>query len=311
MNVFIAKLNGYDVTITVNNENNMPHIKADKIDGNDVETLLFACLTDAVKFEFNKNYSVQIKANLQNYNIEFDRQSSSSFTKFKETIEDIKKKKYLEESYSSENLKYRSEMKEIEIDSYMQFVPHGNGIEYFDTNKQDIKYYGEFENGKYDGYGTFNSLTKLFSIKCTTICANIPIDNVTLIINNNDKFEDKLISMDDIWECFNLDSDIEKENFIKSENFVDEVAYIYSDYSKDFINFANLTLDDKIIQIYKLLTDKENSEKCNFDDYEDDKLTFKFTPKVYFQFITYLIIVNVISLFSIIYYLYTIVFRPF
>ena len=31
MNVFIAKLNGYDVTITVNNENNMPHIKADKI----------------------------------------------------------------------------------------------------------------------------------------------------------------------------------------------------------------------------------------------------------------------------------------
>ena len=188
MNKFIAKLESEDVFITISQAESVPSIKIathENESDKNYEIKIFKYITEFINFSFQDRYFKSIlNFDSKDYEITFDNQSSSSFKKFKEVTETIKKKKYVEIFYESGNIKYRSEMMEFEIDGFMQIVPHGNGIHYYDDFGEKIKYYGEFEKGNYDGYGTFVSKDKLFSIVCTTISKNIPIDNITLKINN-------------------------------------------------------------------------------------------------------------------------------
>tara|TARA_B100000886_G_scaffold339581_1_gene305507 strand:+ start:4121 stop:5041 length:921 start_codon:yes stop_codon:yes gene_type:complete len=276
MNKFIAKLDSEDVFITISQAESVPSIKIathENESDKNYEIKIFKYITEFINFTFQDRYFKSIlNFDSKDYEITFDNQSSSSFKKFKEVIETIKNKKYVEIFYESGNIKYRSEMMEFEIDGFMQIVPHGNGIHYYDDFGEKIKYFGEFEKGNYDGYGTFVSKDKLFSIVCTTISNNIPIDNITLKINN-DSYEDEIISVQDIWEMESIQDKNMKKNFVLSDDFVSKVIDNFTDYNNNEIKFMNMNLSQQNLEIYRELLELKNLNSYNKD--YDNNVSFK------------------------------------
>ena len=89
------------------------------------------------------------------------------------------------EYYPSGNEWYVGEVlyKKGSDDVVNERLPNGNGTFYYDTPSHKIKYTGEFEEGLYDGSGTFYSTDGKMNVVSLNISNGIPTQKGKLNIN--------------------------------------------------------------------------------------------------------------------------------
>ena len=247
----------------------------------------------------------------------FDSSSSSAYSEFKSKMEGYMNTTYETQYYPSGNISYIGNM----ITNDNTQLANGIGAVYYDSSNYMVKYFGEFENGMYDGKGTFYNKDSKIKLEFNTISNGIPINNGKLYFEYN-KIGKKLIvdvnfnqfldSMkflsNDIKSSITIDSvpvgldqKKTKQKLVASNNFVDIIA---SKYWKDPMSLAEVAfrdknIDDKQIELYEKMEQVQlaitNKMKHNIDVLEQATLFIN-------QSIMYTIFINILIFMLIILY---------
>tara|TARA_B100000902_G_C27255457_1_gene887615 strand:+ start:537 stop:1631 length:1095 start_codon:yes stop_codon:yes gene_type:complete len=187
-------------------------------------------------YNHNKTYTSFLK---------FDSNSSSAYSDFKKNFESHLNSKYETEYYNNGRIMYVGEILYNKDDEgkTTNRVPNGNGTLYFNTFGKNIKYNGEFDDGSYDGSGTFYNKDGKVTITSLNISNGIPTQKGKLKINYTDKYEVIDINFNELWEKVGIETKKQKKDFVMKDNFVNEVTKIY--WQKDDLNLNELTFREK------------------------------------------------------------------
>jgi len=190
------------------------------------------------------------------FTIVFDSSSSSAYSEFKKTYNEFVNSKYETEYYPSERVMYVGEVlyKKEANDIITERIPNGTGVLYYDLPDQMIKYVGEFENGMYDGAGIFYTTDGKISIQANNISAGIPTQKAKISINFKTKQETLEINMNEVWDKFMLSSKDLKKKLVLTDTFVNEVSYLYWNYTDlEEHTLCEKSTDDKFVALWETL----------------------------------------------------------
>ncbi len=171
--------------------------------------------------------------------IEFDDSSSSAYSEFKKTFEDLLNSKYETEYYNSGNVKYTGNI--VTEDSERLY--NGEGTLYYDTYFNKAKYIGEFEDGKFDGAGKFFNQDGNVTLIANNISNGIPVQKGKLHINFRNRQEMIDITFSELWIKLDVDDKISQRQLVKSDEFVNMVTSSYLNKTDKSINL--LMFEDK------------------------------------------------------------------
>lgn len=226
----------------------------------------------------------------------FDSSSSSAYSEFKSKIEGYMNTTYETQYYPSGNISYIGNI----ITNDKTQIAHGKGAVYYDLYDYKIKYFGEFENGMYDGKGTFYNKDNKIKVEFNTISNGIPIQNGKLYFDYNriGKKQPIDINFNQFWDSMKFKTnDINhkktKQILVASNNFVDIIAAKYwkDPMSLAEVAFRDKNIDDKQIELYEKMEQVQlaitNKIKYNTNILEQSSNMIN-------QSITYHIIINIL-----------------
>ena len=215
---------------------------------------------------YNDFYSSVLYTNT----IVFDNSSLSAYLNFKKTFNEYLNSKNEIEYYPSGNEWYVGEVlyKKGSDDVVNERLPNGNGTFYYDTPSHKIKYTGEFEEGLYDGSGTFYSTDGKMSIVSLNISNGIPTQKGKLNINFSKRKDTVEFQFNEVWEKFGLATKESKKDFVNSDYFVTSIAKLYwKDYNtiEEYI-FQDKPVSEKYIELWKMLRLQEELLNNNYNN---------------------------------------------
>lgn len=187
--------------------------------------------------------------------IYFDKSSSSAYSEFKKNFTEMTNTQIETIYYANGHVWYVGEVLQLkEADKLVDRVGHGQGTLFYDGNRAQPKYKGEFENGKYDGSGIFYSYDGKISISSNNISNGIPTQKGKLSINFN-KFLNELIEVDftEVFDklCPSKTKEF-KQIFVRSDSFVKKVTEMYWNNNEpiDKTIFREKSVEDKHVDIW-------------------------------------------------------------
>jgi len=273
---YIIKFNNnietFDGFVELTKKNNIPvlNVRTEKDSSNKLnQTLLCKFMTNNfAKFTFDDinstlhlEYKDAYSATIYNNTIIFDDSSMSAYSDFKKTFTEYLNSKYETEYYPSGREWYVGEVlyKKGVDEVVVERVPHGTGTFYYDLPSHKIKYNGDFENGMYDGSGTFYSMDGKMSIQCNNISNGIPTQKGKLHINFNNKKETHELQFNDIWEKFSLATKEERKEYVNSCDFVLFIAKLYwkDDTTMEELIFQDKPLGEQYTELWKIMKNQE------------------------------------------------------
>jgi hypothetical protein len=186
----------------------------------------------------------------------FDENSASAYSDFKKNFEALLNSKYETEHYSNGKIMYIGEILYVKDENEVitNRVPSGNGTLHFNSFKNTVKYDGEFDDGVYDGGGTFYNIDGKITITALNISNGIPTQKGKLNINYTCKNEVIDINFSELWEKLKLTNKEQRKNYVMNDNFVNEVTKLY--WQKDDLSFNELTfivkpISEQITELWK------------------------------------------------------------
>ena len=232
----------------------------------------------------------------------FDSSSSSAYSEFKNKIDNYMNTTSETQYYPFGNICYNGDMKKVENTQ----IAHGKGAIYYDVAGYKVKYFGEFENGMYDGKGTFYNKDNKIRVDFNTISNGIPIMNGKIYIDYN-RIGKKLsidVNFNEFWDSMKYMSNDKKmkQKLVASNNFVDIIA---SKYWKDTMSLPEIAFrdkysEDKLIEIYEKIDNVQyavmNKIKYNTDVLEQ-------ATNMINQSIMYHMFINIIIFMLIVFFL--------
>ena len=184
----------------------------------------------------------------------FDKSSSSAYSTFQTNLNAMVNSRLESEYYSNGRLLYTGEVLYKDSDNGTKArVPNGEGTLYYNNLSQSVKYSGEFEDGKFDGAGTFYSKDGHIKIQANNISNGIPTQRGKLLIsykNANDVID---LNFREVMEKLKLESKDSQRNFVLSDTFVNQVTSAYwhhPDMSMNQLEFVNMKVKDQQLEIW-------------------------------------------------------------
>jgi hypothetical protein len=199
----------------------------------------------------------------------FDKNSSSSYTLFKTNLINMINSTFETIYYSSGNIMYAGNVLNIqENDIIVDKKPHGNGILYYNSPGNKIKYSGEFENGFIDGCGTFYNKSGNVNLKVNNISNGIPTQKGTLNLNFKYKTDSIKIDFFTVWDKLEIFFEEDKKTIVLSNNFLDILInklYNFSDIPMEELYFNDKPNNEKLTEVWKIVNTikKDNDSKYN------------------------------------------------
>ena len=238
----VSFLNIWELTICSKND----------INNIDNEIFFNKIITKNLNIEYKDNkktvgYTVRLTDGNYKLGIKFDANSNESFERFKE---EITKK----QNMSSDIIYYDSGNIHM-LGQFVEDLADGQGTEFYDTLDYQVKYCGEFENGIYDGSGTFFSSNGKIELEANSISRGLPNGLCKLIIRCKDE-EQPLIRRFRYNKDLNFGCDTDSIEFCYSV-----AKHFYP--NLDQIVYDSLSLEQKIDTIndkLNLLLDLKNRE---------------------------------------------------
>ena len=129
----------------------------------------------AIHFSGSSDHRVKISTNYSDeYIITFDGNSGSAYRHFEKNIND-KMSMRVDSIYYPSGILWMT-------GTFVNNMADGYGTEFYDSPQIKIKYKGEFENGKYDGAGTFYSNDGSIEVIIQNISKGVPNGDCKIII---------------------------------------------------------------------------------------------------------------------------------
>jgi hypothetical protein len=173
--------------------------------------------------------------------IQFDGSSSSAYSQFKKSFEELMNTKKETTYHNSGRVKYVGDM--IMNDDSQSKDYNGSGILYYDNHKRTIKYQGEFENNEFDGAGTFHNIDNNITLIANNISDGIPVQKGKLHINFKNRQQVFEITFSELWEKLSFKSinkmdctKRDQKRLVKSDDFLNIVASIYLETADKNVN---------------------------------------------------------------------------
>jgi hypothetical protein len=160
---------------------------------------------------------------------------------------------YETQYHTSGNISYIGNI--INVDNTQ--LAHGKGAVYYDVCNYKAKYFGEFENGMYDGKGIFYNKDNKIRVEFNTISNGIPINNGKLYFDyvRLGKKQPIDINFNQFWDAMKFVSNEKKskQKLVASDGFVDMIAtYYWKDpISLSEVAFRDKSIDDKQIELFE------------------------------------------------------------
>ena len=210
---------------------------------------------DEVKHECTLSYkegftrSIDVKSTIL-----FDKSSSSAYSTFQKELSAMLNSRCESEYYANGRLLYTGEVlyKDNE-DGTKTRVPNGDGTLYYNTLSQSVKYSGEFEDGKFDGAGTFYSKDGNLKITANNISNGIPTQKGKLYINFKNANDVVDLNFREVMERLKLDTKDNQRNFVLSDTFVNKVTSAYwhhPDMDMSQLEFVNMKVKDQQLELW-------------------------------------------------------------
>ena len=117
------------------------------------------------------------------YKIRFDTNSSEAHANFVKELDAYINMNIQTRNYPSGRIHM--------VGAFVDDAANGEGTEYYDNDDHSIKYCGEFEDGMYDGRGTFYSIDGNIVFKANNICNGRPNGKCTIYVKMID--QDKVL----------------------------------------------------------------------------------------------------------------------
>ena len=194
--------------------------------------------------------------------IEFDSNSSSAYTTFKDSFQGLLNTKTETQLFESYRTRYIGEVISME-DCENEY--EGYGKLFYDNPKNTIKYEGQFENGEFDGSGIFYDSDSDVSVIANNISDGVPNQKgkLNFILKNQKSVID--FNFSKLWEKLGLTDKVDKKKLVSGDSFVKEVLKAFwSDNTKgvDEILFENKPIEEQnsIIRKEIIETKKQISE---------------------------------------------------
>ena len=186
----------------------------------------------------------------------FDNSSHSAYSKFKELLEDCMNTTNETRQHLSGNISYVGTL----LNKEDICLAHGKGVSYYDNRHHMIKYHGEFENGLYDGKGTFYNSDGKIKLEVNNISNGIPTQLGKLHYNYNKLALNKQIveiDFSQFWKSHDF-ANYNKQNkqqYVLDDMFVDMVgSYYWKDTTKlSEVVFQDKTIEDKQTELWTLM----------------------------------------------------------
>jgi len=198
-----------------------------------------------------KEYTNEITSTIM-----FDSSSSSSYAEFKKNLDAMMNTKNETEYYPNDRVMYTGELlhKKDDAGTVIGRLANGTGVYYYDLPGHKIKYSGEFENGLFDGAGTFYSDDGKFSITANNISSGVPTQIGKLSLNFCNTNRDIVFAFNDIWDHFKYTTKEDKKTFVLSNDFTKIIVRIVCEKNYDSEYLDNLIFEDKpdVIKINEL-----------------------------------------------------------
>ena len=177
--------------------------------------------------------------------IEFDSNSASAYSTFKDSFQGLLDTKTETQLFESYRTRYIGEVINME-DCENEY--EGYGKLFYDNPKNTLKYEGQFENGEFDGSGKFYDSDSDVNVIANNISDGVPNQKgkLNLILKNQESVIDFKFSK--LWEKLGLTTKIEKKEFVSSDSFVKEVLKVFwNDNNKDVdeILFENKPIEEQ------------------------------------------------------------------
>lgn len=240
---------------------------------NENVNLFHQYVTSSSQFQFNDDqkqceiiYKNTFKPTFNSSRILFDDSSSSAYSDFKKNLEEHLNSKNETEYYPNGRLMYVGSVlyKKDNDTNQTKRVPHGKGTLYFDGPGDRVKYSGEFEEGHFDGAGTFYSLDGKLRIVSNNISCGIPTQKGKLYCKFKQSEDYIDINFSELWDKIGVSSRANKKSFVMSNDFVPDVALKYwsnRDYSLEELVFKDKTVEEKQAEFWnqlKIVTNQVN-----------------------------------------------------
>ena len=223
---------------------------------------------DRIRIEYNATFH-------------FDSQSASAYLHFKKIFSEMINTTIETINYPNGYIYY---LGEVLIDKNNNRKPNGFGTLYYNNTMRTNKYNGEFENGEYDGAGEFVSNDYKISIKANNISNGVPTQNGMLLIKLSKLTKSVDINFNNLFELLGMKNKNEKQDFVKSDNFVRKVAELYWDHEESIQStmFRENTIDDKQQELWNQLQGLNNKvDKLLKLNYEDDSVDINNTDNTH------------------------------
>lgn len=197
---------------------------------------------------------------INNSIIKFDENSSSAWSDFITNIKQIIETENQIVKYNSGNIMFIGDV----ITNYGIQCINGTGTQFYDTNASKIKYTGEFDNGMYDGSGTYYSYDEKIVLIANNISGGIPISKGKIKFSYKSYSDEFIIDFYNLWDHYKLITSQEKRDFVMSDKFTEMIAkYIETiaksiddgnkwkcDKTLEELKFSETSTDDKITYMY-------------------------------------------------------------
>lgn len=183
----------------------------------------------------------------------FDKSSSSAFTTFQKEFTDLLNSKMESEYYSNGRLLYTGEVLYKDESGEKARVPNGEGTLYYNTLSQSVKYNGEFEDGKFDGEGTFYSKDGNLKIQANNISNGVPTQKGKLYVNYRNVNEVIDLNFREVWEKAKLDSKDSQRSYVLSDTFVNNLTKLYWQHPEldmSQLEFVNMTTKNQQLELW-------------------------------------------------------------
>ena len=197
----------------------------------------------------------------------FDKSSSSAYTTFQKELSAMLNSRYESEYYSNGRVLYTGEvLYKDNNEGTKTRVPNGNGTLYHDTLSQSVKYSGEFEEGKFDGAGSFYSKDGNLKITANNISNGIPTQKGKLFINFKNVNDVIDLNFREVWERLKLDTKDSQRNFVLTDTFVNKVTSAYwhhPDMDMNQLEFINMKVKDQQLELWSEIKSLKEEVKKN------------------------------------------------
>lgn len=218
--------------------------------------------------------------------IYFDSNSKSAYNQFKTEFTELMNTDNETEYYKSGNMMYTGKV----LYQDGERVPHNEGILYYDRLENNIKYIGEFENGKYDGSGIFYNLDGKLYITAKNISNGIPTQKGKLCVNYKEK--DMIdIDFNDIWNKFDLSDKSDRYHFVNSNHFVENIFALFcSKYDLQKLKFLSKSKEQKLVELWTSINKIKHYQENNIQSIREEHnmifrcLLFTFVANIFVQF---------------------------